>query len=154
MSSIKHPPTESTPRVSASDLYRAAFERLKNDVPLRLPKGTLVSQNNVAREAGSDPSALKKSRFPTLIAEIQKYVEDHVDGRPESIHQVRVLARKKNRSLRERMENIIQQRDHLASLLAEADATILELLDRVAELERMPQSPNVVPLGQRKKTQM
>ncbi|EIM16993.1 hypothetical protein [Pseudomonas chlororaphis] len=151
MSSIKQPPTEAAQRVSASDLYRAAFERLKNDEPQRLPKGTPISQNNVAKEAGSDPSALKKSRFPTLIAEIQKYVEAHLDDRPESAHQVRVSARKKNRSLRERMENVVQQRDHLASLLTEADATILELLDRVAELERTLPSPNVVPLGQRKK---
>lgn len=151
MSSVKQPPTEVARRVCASDLYRTAFERLKNNEPLRLPKGTQVSQNNVAKEAGSDPSALKKSRFPTLIAEIQKYVEDHIDNPPESAHQVRVSARKKNRSLRERMENVVQQRDHLASLLTEADATILELLDRVAELERTLPSPNVVPLGHRKK---
>lgn len=51
------------------------------------------------------------------------------------------------------MEAVVQQRDHLASLLAEADATVLELLDRVAELERALPSPNVVPLGQGKKNQ-
>lgn len=147
MSSIKQQPAEPAHRLSACDLYRDAFERLKNDKPQRLPKGTPISQNNVAKEAGCDPSALKKSRFPTLIAEIQKYIADNIDNRPESAHQVRVSARKKNRSLRERMENVIQQRDHLASLLTEADATILELLDRVAELERMLPSSNVVPLG-------
>lgn len=153
MSLIKTPLADPIQRVSAGDLYRAAFERLKNDEPQRLPKGTPISQNNVAKEAGSDPSALKKSRFPTLIAEIQKYVDDHIDNRPESAHQVRVSARKKNRSLRERMDAIVQQRDHLASLLTEADATILELLDRVAELERALPSTNVVPLAQRKKNQ-
>ncbi len=36
-------------------------------------------------------------------------------------------------------------------LLTEADATILELFDRVAELERTLPSRNVVPLEQRKK---
>jgi len=51
--------------MSAGDLYRAAFERLKNNKPERLPKGTPVSQNNVAKEAGSDPSALKKRAFPS-----------------------------------------------------------------------------------------
>ncbi|VVQ17320.1 hypothetical protein PS938_04402 [Pseudomonas fluorescens] len=153
MSSIKPPSADPIQRVGAGDLYRAAFERLKNDEPQRLPKGTPISQNNIAKEAGSDPSALKKSRFPTLIAEIQKYVDDHIDSRPESAHQVRVSARKKNRSLRERMDAIAQQRDHLASLLTEADATILELLDRVAELERALPSTNVVPLAQRKKNQ-
>ena len=63
-----------TKRMSAVEQYNAAFERLKHNRPERLPKGALVSQNNVAKEAGSDPSALKKSRFPLLIAEIQKYV--------------------------------------------------------------------------------
>lgn len=153
MSSIKPPSADPIQRVSAGDLYRAAFERLKNDEPQRLPKGTPISQNNVAKEAGSDPSALKRSRFPTLIAEIQKYVDDHIDNRPESAHQVRVSARKKNRSFRERMDAIVQQRDHLASLLTEADATILELLDRVSELERALPSTNVVPLAQWKKNQ-
>ncbi|WET12952.1 MULTISPECIES: hypothetical protein [Pseudomonas] len=152
MSSIKPPLADPIQRISAGDLYRAAFERLKNDEPQRVPKGTLISQNNVAKEAGSDPSALKKARFPTLIAEIQKYLEDHIENRPESAHQVRASARKKNRSLRERIDNVVQQRDHLASLLTEADATILELLDRIAELERTIPGPNVVLLGHRKKS--
>ncbi|WP_323985684.1 hypothetical protein [Pseudomonas canadensis] len=47
----------------------------------------------------------------------------------------------------------MQQRDHLASLLTEADATILELLDRAAELERTLGSPNVVLLGRKQKNQ-
>ena len=51
------------------------------------------------------------------------------------------------------MENIVQQRDHLASLLTEADATILELFDRISELERALASPNVVLLGRKKKNQ-
>ena len=153
MSLTKPPQSEPSQRVSAGDLYRAAFERLKTNEPQRLPKGTQVIQKNVAKEAGSDPSALKKARFPTLVAEIQKFVEEQLGGRPESAHQVRVLARKKNRSLRERMESVIQQRDHLASLLTEADATILELLDRVAELERTLPRRSVVPLGQWKKDQ-
>lgn len=152
MSSIKLPLADPIQRVSAGDLYRAAFERLKNNEPQRLPKGTQISQNNVAKEAGSDPSALKKSRFPTLIAEIQKYVDGQIENRPESAHQVRVSARKKNRNLRERMEAIVLQRDHLASLLTEADATILELLDRVAELETALPSTNVRRLTQRKKS--
>ncbi|WP_197676951.1 hypothetical protein [Pseudomonas mucidolens] len=41
----------------------------------------------------------------------------------------------------------MQKRDHLASLLTEANATIPELFDRVAELELMLPSSNVVPLG-------
>lgn len=122
-------------RIKAVEVYRAAFERLKDNSPERLPVDTPVSQNNVAKEAGSDPSALRKSRFPTLISEIQQYVEEHSQDRAPSVRQVRLLARRKNRSLRERIDEVTQQRDHLASLLGEADATILELYDRIAELE-------------------
>lgn len=132
----KHNSTSLTKRISAGEQYRAAFERLKNNIPVRLPMGTSVSQNNVAREAGSDPSALKKTRFPLLIAEIQKYIESYTQKSSPSERQVNLLARQKNRGLRERLEEIKKQRDHLASLLSEADTTILELYDRIAELER------------------
>jgi hypothetical protein len=135
--------------MSAGDLYRAAFERLKNNKPERLPKDTLVSQNNVAKEAGSDPSALKKTRFPLLIAEIQKYVEEQAQERPPSVRQVSLLARKKNRGLRERIGELTKQRDHLASLLSEADATILELYDHIADLERQLPASNVLPIDPR-----
>lgn len=135
--------------MNANEQYRAAFERLKNNKPERLPKGSPVSQNNVAKEAGCDPSALKKKRFPLLIAEIQKYVELQTEERPSSMHQVRLLARKKNRELRERLEEIEQQRDHRASLLVEADATILELYDRITELEKKLPACNVLPIDPR-----
>lgn len=49
---------------------------------LLIPKGTPVTQNNVGKEAGSDPSALTKSRFPSLIAEIKTYVEQYAEERP------------------------------------------------------------------------
>ena len=149
MSSGKPESADPAKRMSAGEQYRAAFERLKSNKPERLPKGTPVSQNNVAKEAGSDPSALKKARFPLLIAEIQKYVEGHAEQRPPSVRQVSLLARRKNRGLRERIEEITQQRDHLASLLGEADATILELYDRLAGLARQLPASNVLPLNPR-----
>lgn len=149
MSSSKQSPVDAARRMSAGEQYRAAFERLKRGQPERLPKGTPVTQNNVAREAGSDPSALKKSRFPLLVAEIQKYVEEHLENRPPSVRQLSLAARRKNRELRERIEVIAQQRDHLASLLSEADATILELYDRIAELEGQLPTSNILPLEPR-----
>lgn len=65
------------------------------------------------------------------------------------MRQISLLARKKNRGLRERIEEIEKQRDHLASLLSEADATILELYDRIAELERQLPGTNVVSIDTR-----
>lgn len=128
----------------AVELYREAFERLKGNKPIRLPKGTLVSQNNVAKEAGKDPSALKKSRFPSLIEEIQKYVEEQKSTSSKSVYQIKLLARKQNRSIKERLDAITRQRDHLASLLVEADATILELHNQVSALERKLSILNIV----------
>lgn len=145
----KHNSTSLTKRISAGEQYRAAFERLKNNTPERLPMGTSVSQNNVAREAGSDPSALKKTRFPLLIAEIQKYVESHSADRQPSLRQVNSLARRKSRGLQVRLEEIKQQRDQLACLLCEADATILELYDRIIELEKQLPVSNVLPIDSR-----
>ena len=136
-------------RRRAADHYRDAFERLKLNRPQLLPKGTPVSQNNVAKEAGSDPSALKKSRFPSLIAEIKTYVEQHAEERPPSLNQVNLLARQKSRALRDRIEQIARQRDQLASLLSEADAKIIELYDRIAELERQLPASNIISLDPR-----
>ncbi|MBH4274931.1 MULTISPECIES: hypothetical protein [Pseudomonas] len=136
-------------RRSAADQYRDAFERLKLNRPQLLPKGTPVTQNNVAKEAGSDPSALKKSRFPSLIAEIKTYVEQHAEERPPSLNQVNLLARQKSRALRDRIEQVARQRDQLASLLSEADAKIIELYDRIAELERQLPASNIISLDPR-----
>ena len=136
-------------RRSAADQYRDAFERLKLNRPQLLPKGTPVTQNNVAKEAGSDPSALKKSRFPSLIAEIKTYVEQHAEERPPSLNQVNLLARQKSRALRDRIEEVARQRDQLASLLSEADTKIIELYDRIAELERQLPASNIISLDPR-----
>lgn len=133
-------------RLTAVDQYRAAFERLKANNPERLPKGSLVSQNNVAKEAGTDPSSLKKSRFPLLISEIQSYVKEKSFNRPLSVRQIRLHARAKNKKLHDRILQLVEQRDHLVSLLCEADAKILELYDRVLELERQLPPSKVVSM--------
>ncbi len=140
---------ELTARRSAADQYREAFERLKLNKPQLLTKGTPVTQNNVVKEAGSDPSALKKSRFPSLIAEIKTYIEQHAEERPRSLNQINHLARQKSRALRDRIEQVARQRDQLASLLSEADAKIIELYDRIAELERQLPASNILSLDPR-----
>lgn len=135
------------PQQSAADQYRAAFERLKSNMPVRLSKGTPVTQNNVAREAGTDPSALKRSRFPTLIAEIQQFVSSQEDIKPASARQIRIARQNKNRSLKERLAEVSLQRDILASKLSEADMTILELRSQLDELLRKEPKSTVVDLG-------
>lgn len=66
---------------TAEERFRAAFERLKENNPTELKRGTPVSQNNVAKEAGKDPSALRKNRHGKLIADIQAWVSAGNIGR-------------------------------------------------------------------------
>lgn len=142
-------PSKKTEPLSALDQYRAAFERLKTNTPKRLPKGTPITQNNVAKEADKDPSALKKSRFPLFIDEIQQYVSSQVGRKIVSARQKTLSNRQKNRSLQERLDDVTKQRDNLASLLTEADMTILELHTQIADLTRTASTSNVVALPSR-----
>ncbi len=123
------------PAKSAEANFRAAFERLKVGAPKVLPSGTPVSQNNVAKEAGCDPSALRKSRFPSLVAEIQNYLAAHAGERPESERQKLLKQRQRSRSARETITDLKKQRDAVAGLLVEANAQIAILTRRLADAE-------------------
>jgi hypothetical protein len=120
---------------SAEGRYREAFERLKQGAPTTLPIGTPVSQNNVAKEAGCDPTALRKSRFTSLIAEIQRWVKEH-DGEPPPSQRQKILAqRARNRTLKEQLEALKIQHNLAISVQLEADSTILNQAQRIADLE-------------------
>lgn len=109
--------------------FRDAFERLKRDKPTVLPRGTPVSQNNVAKEAGRDPSALRKSRYPRLVRDIQKWVEDNGSAPRRSSSYASLVkgARDKNRELKARIEELTKQRDRAMARLVIAEEAILEL---------------------------
>lgn len=121
--------------LSAEQRFRAAFERLKLNVPEVLPKGTHVSQNNVAKEAGLDPSALRKSRFPLLVFEIQEWIAANKGEQQPSERQRLLKQRRKNRDTRQTIADMKLQRDMAAGLLADADLRIVELAEKVADLE-------------------
>ena len=133
--------------MTAEKQYREAFERLKLGKPERIETGSPVTQNNVAREAGSDPSALRKARFPSLIAEIQRYLIDAPPPKKASKRQEKAAARKRSRNLKDRLLEVAKQRDKLASLLLEADATILDLR---LKLQAKPESRTSSVVGIRK----
>jgi hypothetical protein len=120
---------------NAEQRFRDAFERLKLGVPEVLLKGTHVSQNNVAKEAGCDPSALRKSRFPLLVIAIQEWVDTHKGEQTPSERQRLLKQRRKNRDTRETIADLKKQRDTVAGLLADADRKIVELSEKVADLE-------------------
>ena len=138
MSSTSH----EKPMSRAEGAFRQAFERLKVNQPLIIPKGSAVTQNNVAREAGVDPSALKKSRFPALVESIQNWVSDNNQRMQSGQSQ-----RGKNRGLRERLASMKEQRDRALNILANADALILELLRENERLQAGRPPSNVSPLN-------
>src|ERR1700730_3231862 len=150
MPSISLQPDDRTAESEAATAFREAFERLKKNRPQTLPKGSAVSQNNVAKEAGCDPSALRKSLYPALIAEIQRWLEANRPQAPVSQRQTLLSQRKRNRSLKERIEDMKAQRDSLASLLVEADVKILELTLENARLRALAHVPSskVTPIHQ------
>lgn len=121
--------------VSAERRFRDAFERLKLGVPEVLPKGTPVSQNNVAKEAGCDSSALRKTRFPLLVLSIQEWVESQKSEQQPSGRQRLLKQRRKNRDTQEVIADFKRQRDIAVGLLADADLRIVELTTKLADVQ-------------------
>ena len=121
--------------LTAEQRFRLAFDRLKRNDPEVLPKGTPVSQNNIAKEAGCDQSALRKSRFPSLVREIQAWVELHTEDF-SSQRKALLKQRRTRRSDQERLEDAVRQRDEAASKLACADRRIIELSEQVTALQQ------------------
>lgn len=129
--------------------FREAFDRLKCGRSKILPSGSKVSQNNVAREAGRDPSALKKARFPRLIEEIQRWGEEFGNTGTTNVPSKLRSQRNKNRTLREQIQALKEQRDHALSLLLEADAKILELSIENRRLLALKQTANILNLSKK-----
>lgn len=132
MRTSKHQPEAAS---SAEQRFRDAFERLKLGIPRVLPKGTPISQNNVAKEAGCDPSALRKARFPLLVLSIQEWVESHKSDQQPSERQRLLKQRSKNRDMRETVADLKRQRDIAAGMLADADLRIVELTEKLADVQ-------------------
>lgn len=134
----------------AEKLFQDAFDRLKHGKPIRLPRSTPVSQNNVAKEAGRDPSALRKSRYPRLIREIQKWIEDNGNtprARASSASLIKG-ARDKNRQLQARIEELTKQRDKAMVRLVIAEEFILDLHRRLQDYRaRLGETDTVVSIG-------
>ncbi len=121
---------------TAEQRFRAAFDRLKQGSPEVLARTAAVSQNNVAKEANCDPSALRKSRFPSLVAEIQHYVEMHKGDVPDSERQQMLKRRRSNRKTKDLINDLRQQRDVAAGLLLEANTLIVELHEQLTDANK------------------
>ncbi|UFS72490.1 hypothetical protein LPW11_09915 [Geomonas sp. RF6] len=145
--------TKGSGKETAEKRFRDAFDRLKRNAPKILPMGTPVSQNNVAKEAQCDPTALRKSRYPTLVEEIQQYVKAHEEEQLPSARQRMLKKRERNRTAREVIADLRRQRDEAVGLLADATLRIVELTEELAsakveQKETRPSAP-VISLTRR-----
>lgn len=135
--------------VNAEERFRQAFERLKAGQTELLPRGAPVTQNNVAREAGCDPSALKKSRYPTLVGQIQGFLQLQA---PEDAATAKAPKQKAvKRATEVRLADALRQRDMAQSVLVSANLRIVELVEEVLSLRRRLEAyePPPVKLGRR-----
>lgn len=119
---------------TAAERFRAAFERLKVNAPIRLDKDTPVSQNNVAKEAGTDPTALRKTRYPDLVKDIQDWVDARNALQITLQKEVRVRDQQRldNADL---VARLTAERDWAQSQLVSAHRQILELLEQNTQLQ-------------------
>jgi chromosome segregation ATPase len=137
---------------TAEDSFRAAFKRLKEGKPQVLPSGTPVSQNNVATEAGTDTTALKKSRYPALIREIQAYVE--IAGHERAAQKERKdRKRRRKEDLETKSKSYQAQRDDAQSQVMSAKRLVLELLLENASLKARIDKLDPPPTPLRSQTQ-
>jgi len=120
---------------SAEGRFRDALARLVSGTTIRIAIGSEITQNNVAREAGVHPSALRSSRYPLLIPEIHNAARQSLIDNRRAGPSIRALKRDR-RDERQRYLDMKHQRDQAAALLASADAEILRLMLIVRDLEQ------------------
>lgn len=131
----------------AETAFRDAFERLKAGAPKIISRPYKLSQNSIAREAGLDSSSLKKSRFPELVEEIQRWISEFVD--PNHNHKKTHGTRTTNIALKQQVKLLKQQRDSAMALLVQADAKIITLTLIIASLQSELPSSNISPISGR-----
>lgn len=126
--------------------FREAFQRLKELKPVIISQDSQVSQNNIAREAGLDPSALKKSRFPLLVAEIKEWIREN--SKPSTSSRKNLSQSKaKRRTDKQIISTLKLQRDIAASALLSADLLILELYREITELKSQLPKATVISIS-------
>lgn len=75
---------------TALEDYFAALERLKRNQPIRMPKGSKITNDAVSLEAGRNKGSIKKSRllFADIIAAIEAAAGDQ--SKPKNDQQAKI----------------------------------------------------------------
>lgn len=114
----------------AGEEYLAAFRRL-------VARGTRVSQNAVAKEAGRDPSAFKLSSYPEEIAIVKAYIKANYQATSSSITHRLKASREETKKAKNSNDSIVQQRDTALIMLSQAHVTILDLKNENTKLKKL-----------------
>ena len=109
--------------MGAVDNYMSALERLKNNTPVVLPKGTRISKDTVALEAGRKRSSIKKSRpqFANLIEEIE--LAASIRSKPEE-------------DSKANLDKLKSEKEHYKNLYHQSLNRELMLIKRLSDLEK------------------
>lgn len=112
-----------TEKKQAVDDYFAALERLKSGRPIVVSKGTRITNDAVALEAGRGKGTIKKSRpvFAALIAAIEEAAEEQASVSPEQAQKAR-LDRIKGTANQQRLD---------------VDALLASLVSRLFEIHEL-----------------
>ncbi len=104
--------------------YFEALNRLKNNCPIRVPKGSSVNNDTVALEAGRMRGSIKKSResFKELITDIESAAK--------------IQEEKESNGLAHQLEKRKSEKAHYRRLYHEALNRELMLLERLAYFEK------------------
>ncbi len=104
--------------------YFDALDRIKNNTPIRIPKGSRINKDLVALEAGKTRGSIKKSRetFATLINEIEIAAQ--------------LQAEQEDNSSAHQLEKRKLEKAHYRHLYHQSLNRELMLLERLAELEK------------------
>jgi len=110
--------------MGAIDNYFSALERLKNNTPVVLPKGTRISKDTVALEAGRKRSSIKKSRpqFASLIEEIELAAK--IQSKPEE-------------GSKANLDKLKSEKEHYKTLYHQSLNRELMLVKRLSDLEKL-----------------
>lgn len=98
--------------------YFEALERIKNGSSINVPKGTKITNDSVALEAGRKKGSIKKSRpaFKTLIEEIEEAKETK-SSKIQELELKLVREKQRTKEYREKYEAVLNENLMLLNLI-------------------------------------
>ncbi len=124
--------------MDAEKALREAFERLKSNTPKILPKGSKISNTNIAKEAGiQSRSALRKDRYPILCLEIDEYKIKEKQEKEAKNNS----AKRKVRTLKQRLRDAELQAERLQNICDAQQELIEHLRDEISDFQKNVSKP-------------